>query len=752
MGGNLHGASPREAGAVTPARPGPLADSTSHALESVHGDPARAAFRYAPTIHLSSDETLYPVIPHAFAFDGIDNDGDGLVDIADPSELASGMLDLRSVARLHSGRRPFSARIHEPALAQSILSRLDDNRLDAWPIPESTARLLRNAGIEISPRAYCIELPPDNGEADSVLAFLVDPARWNRLDAGLSAGICRRASDSTNHSLSAAQVLRLRHFGVPVLDATVEWVAPPHEPSDGGRVCLLRGMTPWGVRTVFTLYEEADGRFGVYYGHDLHHPAAPNIAALIHARRDSVLRDGFELAPTVPGSVLYRLSGDEARLKGSSLLTLTRVSTPPEPRVGYTVRPNQRTMGLEIGYWLYFLYDIGTGAHVHDAEHAVVFTDGLGDVAAFAADAHGDAAASNVLLRDRHGHLQYQRPQALPRHMSLLVELGKHALAPDRNDDGRFDTGMDANHAHRAAWGQRDLNTAFGIDEMSEFRAEHSFPRSNQFRLPHRLRADADRRSHPVSRGMEEHGPLPWGDAESYSFYPPEDFENLYAMIDDPASTRRAVLDFFALHKACFWGARRNYVTLPDTIMDDAWRILRHWAKHPIDRRDYWTHRAYKDPDLVFKPWLFPRVALFAGVVQAPPHWVVPIGIQVPAPRSPFRVETVRLAFDQNPHLGVLRDARIMLSTGRGAMRSVSGGLGRAGGLRDRPRLLFLLEYSPAQVIAPRLFAQHFRFAPIAGVRAGIGSSRTDWRFHFGIQFETALVPPRHPLGDHAPE
>ena len=42
---------------------------------------------FAPMVWLARDETVYPVLPHPFGFDGIDNDHDGSLDIADPDEI-----------------------------------------------------------------------------------------------------------------------------------------------------------------------------------------------------------------------------------------------------------------------------------------------------------------------------------------------------------------------------------------------------------------------------------------------------------------------------------------------------------------------------------------------------------------------------------------------------------------------------------------------------------------------------------------
>ena len=43
--------------------------------------------QYAPIIWLATDERLYPMMPHPFAFDNKDNDGNELTDLEDPNEV-----------------------------------------------------------------------------------------------------------------------------------------------------------------------------------------------------------------------------------------------------------------------------------------------------------------------------------------------------------------------------------------------------------------------------------------------------------------------------------------------------------------------------------------------------------------------------------------------------------------------------------------------------------------------------------------
>jgi len=128
-------------------------------------------------------------------------------------------------------------------------------------------------------------------------------------------------------------------------------------------------------------------------------------------------------------------------------------------------------------YWYYYPFDEGRPhAHVHDSEHMFIEVDKLGGTVrdVFASD-HDALAPNNlysVLVKDA-------PPVALP--LYATVELGKHAMAPDLNRDGRFTRGVDDN-LHResyAVWGLRDSGKRFG-DLMEPYRERMSLPRSEE--------------------------------------------------------------------------------------------------------------------------------------------------------------------------------------------------------------------------------------------------------------------------------
>jgi hypothetical protein len=113
-----------------------------------------------------------------------------------------------------------------------------------------------------------------------------------------------------------------------------------------------------------------------------------------------------------------------------------------------------------IEYWIYSPFDVGgLEPHPHDSEHLFVEVDKLGGtVAALFGGAHGMLAPNNTyLILDDKGY-----PLELP--LFAMVELGKHATAPDVNRDGFFTPGLDENYFQESAkvWGIRD---AFGTKD-----------------------------------------------------------------------------------------------------------------------------------------------------------------------------------------------------------------------------------------------------------------------------------------------
>jgi hypothetical protein len=67
--------------AAAPAQP--------HCSEDADTSNAALARRFAPVLRFAPSEPYFPTVPFFYAFDGIDNDGDGLTDFEDPDEIAA---------------------------------------------------------------------------------------------------------------------------------------------------------------------------------------------------------------------------------------------------------------------------------------------------------------------------------------------------------------------------------------------------------------------------------------------------------------------------------------------------------------------------------------------------------------------------------------------------------------------------------------------------------------------------------------
>ncbi len=105
-------------------------------------------------------------------------------------------------------------------------------------------------------------------------------------------------------------------------------------------------------------------------------------------------------------------------------------------------------------FWTYYPFDVGhVEDHPHDTEHVFVEVDKLGGrIVGVLAAAHSSLTPNNL-----YSALQPDaEPARLP--LAVIVEKGKHALAPDINRDRRFTPGLDVNilSQNSQLWGVRD--------------------------------------------------------------------------------------------------------------------------------------------------------------------------------------------------------------------------------------------------------------------------------------------------------
>jgi hypothetical protein len=130
-------------------------------------------------------------------------------------------------------------------------------------------------------------------------------------------------------------------------------------------------------------------------------------------------------------------------------------------------------------YYFYYPEDSGVGGHPHDLETAEfeVWLEGGGScrrvrLASIEALAHGSRWYSNTL--------KIRPDTRYP--VTLFVEEGKHATAPDRNADGTFMRGYDVTERVNDAWGVRD-SLGHGVLLSSGYASEMTKARKENCRL-----------------------------------------------------------------------------------------------------------------------------------------------------------------------------------------------------------------------------------------------------------------------------
>jgi hypothetical protein len=133
-----------------------------------------------------------------------------------------------------------------------------------------------------------------------------------------------------------------------------------------------------------------------------------------------------------------------------------------------------------IEYWFYYPFDEGKAhPHIHDSEHLFIEVDKLGGTVrnVFASD-HDSFAPNNLYST----LVKNAPPVSIP--LFAMAELGKHAMAPDLNHDGRFTRGIDDNlHIEPySLWGLRDRSTKFHF-MMEPYLASMSLPRTRDGRF-----------------------------------------------------------------------------------------------------------------------------------------------------------------------------------------------------------------------------------------------------------------------------
>jgi hypothetical protein len=152
-----------------------------------------------------------------------------------------------------------------------------------------------------------------------------------------------------------------------------------------------------------------------------------------------------------------------------------------------TIVDFSQVAGVDLDFFFYYPSEEGLGAHQHDVEAVYLKTFikrctacpevhyGLAIERAIA-KAHGILWYDNTLVTD-----QYTK---FPLH--LLVEEGKHATCPDKNQDGVYTPTYDVNIRTNDAWGVRDIMRSGGL-YSGGFQAWMAKTRTPEYRImpPH---------------------------------------------------------------------------------------------------------------------------------------------------------------------------------------------------------------------------------------------------------------------------
>lgn len=273
-------------------------------------------------------------------------------------------------------------------------------------------------------------------------------------------------------------------------------------------------------------------------------------------------------------------------------------------------------------YWFYYVLDGGFGSHPGDSEHAFVFVettpgaDKANDVMSYrgvrgvVGAGHTPDTANNILVVGNRQSNVGALPRRLPDHMPILVELGKHASAPDRNLDGRFDVGMDANAFRDNVWGSRDIFNLNIWQFVTPFQGWYSFPRHRNS-----LMFEDQALSHWQEYTDRLPGlgvaPQELPKTQRYRLFPLSDLKALYdaLRLKDKAASRAAVTKHLSEHRHCFWplDEQPESVAISDEIFD----VMLGWLD--TDRHELVHEKAdVTNPAGIFKLHLFPQFAVGA--------------------------------------------------------------------------------------------------------------------------------------------
>ena len=159
-----------------------------------------------------------------------------------------------------------------------------------------------------------------------------------------------------------------------------------------------------------------------------------------------------------------------------------------------TLTLQERVLTLE--YYFYYLWDYGARCHSNDLESVSMRLS----MRELDKPAGSYAVSLDSVVGAAHGSPWYANRLDLSKGVddmslppTLLVEEGKHAVAPDRNADGWYTPGYDVNDMPNDAWGVRDVMGS-GYAWGNAYRTHMTKPRHGK----HRIMANANHRQHTL--------------------------------------------------------------------------------------------------------------------------------------------------------------------------------------------------------------------------------------------------------------
>jgi len=728
-------------------------------LKNLHTE-LESVQKYTPILWLATDERLYPMLPRPFAFDGIDNDSDGFIDLKDPDEVSMGGSDLKESRELIYKLRGLTFSLksdirnfpkprykitdmslenlkyeiaNDDALKKEIaikdvaqkLEKIKDQEVIGEKkfvdkleetigtvLPKSLRKLILKHAQEKTdfekllggedifiPRELLTQFKKKWITLSELAVMEADgDDRWilnnyelrvelkldeSDLDQGRASGNLRKKFDKQGLSLRDAKV----SSKITLETGEEIWLItdiyreedkaskPEKERKSLGKFVFsikTVGKEEWLIREgkLYLIMKDKgklrvyDGRRQTYTVTKLEDSFKVTEQSLENLTSKNVPDDVLEKLQSLKNQestgeetfldILKRTIGDEQTVRFQSLILehakdLTKVPIEikrkdklPPPRVVYDRQKYKRLKKekyIEVyQYWFYYLFDEGTTSHPHDGEHAFVFVDEFGDVRGVVGAGHTEATANNILVVGHDLDSGRQLPEILPKHMPILVELGKHASAPDRSFNGQFDVGIDANLYYGDVWGSRDVVTAFGVDRIRRVASEYSFPRDETTLICeeawHDARKDIDNDDNEFFKHlttldeacMREYKPSiksKFGEGkEVYQLFPLNDMCTLYEHLKEynrlkeenkKKSKKKEIEKWLEEHKHCFWVKEKNMPT--DFEIDpNAFEQMKKWYQKKEENRDLWEHNDYKNSHDIFKSWLFPRYTLASGL------------------------------------------------------------------------------------------------------------------------------------------